>query len=89
MLAGMGAEAFAQRAQIELTATGERARKRSADTADALTPREAQIARLASDGHRNRDIAAQLFLSPAPSTTTCGRCTASLASPPGPAWPAS
>ena len=64
MFASMGAEAFAERARIELLATGERARQRSAETAEELTPQEAQIARLVSQGDSNRDIAAQLFLSP-------------------------
>jgi DNA-binding CsgD family transcriptional regulator len=60
----MGAEAFARRAERELLATGERARKRTVDTLDQLTPQEAQIARLAANGHTNREIAAQLFISP-------------------------
>jgi DNA-binding CsgD family transcriptional regulator len=59
-----GMEAFAERAWIELQATGERARKRTADTLDQLTPQEAQIARLAAEGNTNRQIAAQLFISP-------------------------
>jgi DNA-binding NarL/FixJ family response regulator len=59
-----GAEAFARRAERELLATGERARKRTVDTLDQLTPRETQIARLAANGHTNREIAAQLFISP-------------------------
>jgi DNA-binding CsgD family transcriptional regulator len=58
----MGAEAFASRAERELLATGERARKRSVDTLDQLTPQEDQIARLAARGHTNREIAAQLFI---------------------------
>jgi DNA-binding CsgD family transcriptional regulator len=64
MFESMGAEAFAERARIELLATGERARQRTAPTQDELTPQEAQIARLVGRGESNRDIAAQLFLSP-------------------------
>ena len=59
-----GMEAFAERARIELRATGEHARKRTVDTVDQLTPQEAQVARLAAQGHTNREIAAQLFISP-------------------------
>jgi DNA-binding CsgD family transcriptional regulator len=62
--ASMGAEAFARRAERELLAAGERAGKRTMDTLDQLTPQETQIARLAANGHTNRDIAAQLFISP-------------------------
>ena len=60
----IGMQAFAERARIELLATGERVRKRSAETRNLLTPQEAQIARLASDGQTNPEIGAQLFLSP-------------------------
>jgi DNA-binding CsgD family transcriptional regulator len=59
----MGAEAFARRAERELLATGERARKRTVDTRDQLTPQERQVARLAANGATNREIAAQLFIS--------------------------
>jgi RNA polymerase sigma factor (sigma-70 family) len=59
-----GMEAFAQRSRIELEATGEHARKRTNDTLDQLTAQEAQISRLAADGNTNREIAAQLFISP-------------------------
>ena len=58
-----GVEAFAERARVELEATGLRARKRTADTLDQLTPQETQTARLAADGHTNREIAARLFIS--------------------------
>jgi DNA-binding CsgD family transcriptional regulator len=59
-----GMEAFAERARIELLATGEHARKRTIDTSRQLTPQEAQISRLAANGNTNREIAAQLFISP-------------------------
>jgi len=57
-------DAFAERARVELQATGERARERSVDTLDQLTPQERQISRLVSQGMSNREIAAQLFISP-------------------------
>ena len=60
----MGAEAFAERARRELLATGETVRRRSVETLDELTPQEAQVARLARDGHTNPEIGAQLFISP-------------------------
>jgi DNA-binding CsgD family transcriptional regulator len=60
----MGMEAFAERARGELLATGERVRKRTAETRDQLTAQERQIARLARDGLSNPEIGARLFLSP-------------------------
>jgi DNA-binding CsgD family transcriptional regulator len=60
----MGAHAFADRAARELLATGEKARKRRADTRWDLTAQEAQIAQLAGEGYSNPEIGAQLFLSP-------------------------
>jgi len=64
MFGRFGAEAFAERARRELQATGETARKRTADTREALTVQEAQVARLAAEGHTNPEIGAQLFISP-------------------------
>jgi len=63
-LAAIGMEAFAERARRELLATGERARRRDAETRDDLTPQEEQIAQLARDGLSNPEIGARLFLSP-------------------------
>jgi DNA-binding CsgD family transcriptional regulator len=58
-----GVEAFAERARLELEATGGHARKRTVDTLDQLTPQETQVARLAAQGETNRAIAARLFIS--------------------------
>jgi DNA-binding CsgD family transcriptional regulator len=55
---------WAQLAQVELTATGATAPRLSQASAAPLTPQELQVARLAAQGLSNRDIAAQLFLSP-------------------------
>jgi DNA-binding CsgD family transcriptional regulator len=64
MLTEIGMDAFAERARRELLATGETARKRTLETSDDLSPQEAQIARLASDGLTNPEIGARLFISP-------------------------
>ena len=58
-----GIESFAERARLELAATGEHARKRTVETMDQLTPQEMQIARLAAEGHTNKEIATRLFIS--------------------------
>ena len=55
---------WADRARAELEATGITARKRYLSTLDTLTPQELRIARLVGGGASNRDVAAQLFLSP-------------------------
>jgi DNA-binding CsgD family transcriptional regulator len=59
----MGARSFAGRARDELTATGETAHSRRSATLDELTPQEARIASLASDGLSNAEIAARLYIS--------------------------
>jgi DNA-binding CsgD family transcriptional regulator len=64
MFCAMGAEAFTDRVARELHATGERTRRRSLETTNQLTPQQAQVARLAVQGHTNSEIAAQLFISP-------------------------
>ena len=57
-------EPLAERARAELRATGETARKRDPSTIDQLTPQELQIARFVASGLSNKEVAAQLFLSP-------------------------
>ena len=61
----VGAAAFAERARIELRATGGYARHRTIEIPDILTAQEALIARLAGGGASNSEIAAQLFISSA------------------------
>jgi DNA-binding CsgD family transcriptional regulator len=60
----LGAAPWAERARSELRATGETARRRDPSTIDSLTPQELQIARLVGEGASNKEVAAQLFLSP-------------------------
>ena len=60
----MGAGAFAERARLELAATGQPARPRPQARTDHLTPQELQIAALAAAGSTNPEIASQLFISP-------------------------
>jgi DNA-binding CsgD family transcriptional regulator len=59
-----GAEAFSERARVELQATGETVRRRDVTSPHDLTPQEEHIARLARDGRSNPEIGAELFLSP-------------------------
>jgi DNA-binding CsgD family transcriptional regulator/tetratricopeptide (TPR) repeat protein len=61
---GLGMASWAERARGELTATGETARKRDVSTLDDLTPQELRIARLVAAGGTNRDVAAELYVSP-------------------------
>jgi DNA-binding CsgD family transcriptional regulator len=64
LLSEIGAEAFAERARREYEATGATVRRRTDQVPAALTPQEAQIARLAGDGLTNPEIGARLFISP-------------------------
>ncbi|MFR9788396.1 helix-turn-helix transcriptional regulator [Streptomyces sp. MB22_4] len=59
----MGAAAFAERARLELTATGGRTPAYAPGSDPGLTPQEARVARLAAEGATNQEIAAALFLS--------------------------
>jgi DNA-binding NarL/FixJ family response regulator len=53
-----------ERARSELRASGETARRRDLSNRDQLTPQELQIAHLVAEGMTNREIGAQLYLSP-------------------------
>jgi DNA-binding NarL/FixJ family response regulator len=63
MFTSFGMDGFAERTRIELRAGGERVATGAVETSDTLTPQESQIARLASEGKTNKEIAAQLFIS--------------------------
>jgi DNA-binding CsgD family transcriptional regulator len=63
LFTGIGADGFAARAERELSATGERARKRSVETREELTAQEVQVARLARDGLSNSAIGERFFIS--------------------------
>jgi DNA-binding CsgD family transcriptional regulator len=58
------AATLAARANQELRASGETARKRDPSTLVKLTPTELQIAQLVRSGLSNKDVAAQCWISP-------------------------
>lgn len=60
----LGAAPWIQRAEQELRASGETARKRDAASSVALTAQETQVATFIAEGLSNREVAAKLFLSP-------------------------
>jgi DNA-binding CsgD family transcriptional regulator len=67
MFEDLGAPSWAQRAATELAATGGPAAARPprrAGVLSRLTPQELQVVHLAASGLSNRDIGAQMFLSP-------------------------
>ena len=64
MFTRFGMEAFAERARVELLAGGDRAQRGTVEALDRLTPQESQVARLAAQGKTNKEIGAQLFISP-------------------------
>ncbi|MDH2413904.1 AAA family ATPase [Nocardioides sp. CER19] len=59
-----GASMFLPRVRAELTATGMTSDAGERPPRHDLTPQELTIAHLASDGHTNAEIGAQLFISP-------------------------
>jgi DNA-binding CsgD family transcriptional regulator/tetratricopeptide (TPR) repeat protein len=66
MFVSIGMEAFADRTARELSATGEKVRKRTTQSVVSveLTPQERQIALLVRDGLSNPEVGERLFLSP-------------------------
>ncbi|MEV0455303.1 helix-turn-helix transcriptional regulator [Catellatospora methionotrophica] len=60
----LDAPAWADQARAELRAAGEAVDAPAVRAADVLTAQQLQIARLVCDGATNREVAAQLFLSP-------------------------
>src|SRR5205085_10613021 len=60
----LGADPWAERARVELGASGETARRRDPSAAGRLTPQELQVALVVAQGATNREAGAALFLSP-------------------------
>jgi DNA-binding CsgD family transcriptional regulator len=56
--------ALADRASAELRASGETARKRDPSTQVLLTPMELKVAQMVSSGLSNKEVAAQIWVSP-------------------------
>ena len=62
LAARCGAPPLAARVREELGALGVRPRREWRTGVDALTPGELRVARLAADGHTNREIAQALYV---------------------------
>ncbi|GGL14180.1 LuxR family transcriptional regulator [Sphaerisporangium melleum] len=62
LFTSMGAGLFADRARLELAATGEHAGPGTTPSSGILTPQEAQIAALAAGGATNAEIATRLYI---------------------------
>jgi DNA-binding CsgD family transcriptional regulator len=62
LAARCGARPLAARARDELTAAGARPRRPWRTGVEALTPSELRVARLAAEGHSNREIAGELYV---------------------------
>jgi DNA-binding CsgD family transcriptional regulator len=59
-----GAIVLAERAHVELLATGARPRRLVRSGVDSLTPSERRVAQMATEGQTNREIAQALFVTP-------------------------
>ena len=60
----LGAAPWAERARLELLATGQTARHSRGPALEELTPQEFQVAQLLARGGTTREVAAKLYLSP-------------------------
>jgi DNA-binding CsgD family transcriptional regulator len=60
----VNARPWSDRASRELRATGQTVRRRNPASGVELTRQEQQVARMVADGATNREVAAQLFISP-------------------------
>jgi DNA-binding NarL/FixJ family response regulator len=60
----LGAAPWAERARVELAASGETAKRRDPYAAEQLTPQELQVALVVARGATNKEAGASLFLSP-------------------------
>ncbi|HET7855592.1 MAG TPA: AAA family ATPase [Gaiellaceae bacterium] len=69
----LGAEPWAERARVELAASGEAARRPHTSASNQLTPQELQVALAVGKGATNREAGAALFLSPRTVETHLGR----------------
>jgi DNA-binding CsgD family transcriptional regulator len=69
----LGAVPWADRARVELAASGETARRRDPHAAEQLTPQELQVALIVARGATNKEAGARLFLSPKTIETHLGR----------------
>ncbi len=63
LFAGLGAEAWAERARHELGASASRIRSPGPEL-DVLTAQELRVARAVAEGKSNRQVAGELFISP-------------------------
>lgn len=78
LAAGCAAPPLAARARVELAAAGGRPRREHRHGVEALTPSELRVARLAADGHTNRQIAQRLYVTPKTVETHLARSYAKL-----------
>ena len=79
-----GRRHWAERARVELRASGETARERDPSTADRLTPQERQIVRFVAEGLTTSRWRRRSSSARGPLTTTCATSSSSSASPRAP-----